>query len=165
MENSLATYPERFLATPHIFGRIKPQGVVLHHSCGSWNGDIGWLTEDPKNTVGVAYHCLVNRDGERVVFAGYTQKVRHAGVSSWRGRDYCNGFTLGVAVTGDTYSRTIGPQEADSVAEWVVTRLREFGLTEADITTHRAISPGRKNDPSPEAEKLILEAVSRRLAV
>lgn len=164
MSDELRKYAETEMRTPHLFGPIKPRGVVLHHSCGSWLGDIGWLTEDPKNEQKVAYHALVNKDGERVIFAPYTQKVRHAGISNWRGRDWCNGFTLGISVTGDTYQRELTPPETDSVAEWVVARLHEFGLTTEDVTTHRAISGPRKNDPSPAAEALIRAAIARRWA-
>jgi N-acetyl-anhydromuramyl-L-alanine amidase AmpD len=70
---------------------------------------------------------------------------------------------LGVAVSGNTYNRDLTAQEIESVAEWVVARMIEFKIPIDRVTTHRAISPGRKNDVSPAAEKVLIDAIKARL--
>jgi N-acetylmuramoyl-L-alanine amidase len=152
-------YSETFRQSPNVSGNpILPTAIVLHHTAGSYSGSVAWCLNASAK---VSYHCIVNTTGERTILARYTQRAWHAGKSTFAGRTDCNSFTLGVAVSGNTYNRDLTPQEIESVAEWVVARMIEFKIPIERVTTHRAISPGRKNDVSPQAEKVLIDAIKK----
>jgi len=157
-ENFNVTY----LPSPNLGGVLKPEGIVLHHSCGSWAGDQSWITQAKSR---VSYHCLINTDGRRVEFVPYNRVAWHAGVSSFYSRPYCNYFMLGLAFTGDTVSGVGRPQklllkpELASAVEWVRARMAEFGIKWEWITTHAAIAPGRKDDVSDAVFRQVVGAL------
>ena len=148
-------FKEKILQTPNISkGRIIiPEGIILHHSAGTYKGDINWCM-DPKSQV--SYHAVVNTDGERTILAKDTQRAWHAGKSLFKDKPDCNSFMLGISVTGDTSKRELTKEEAISVAEWCVNKMKlySFGLNE--ITTHSKVSPGRKTDVDTRAYEAIM---------
>lgn len=153
---------EEVRLTPNVSPKHRVNeaiGVVWHHSCGSFSGGVEWIC-DPKSQV--SYHCLIALDGRRTVFAADSRVCWHAGKSRWRGREFCNAFTLGVAFTGDTYKRSLTDAEIESALEWLRPRWGKYKWTIDSMTTHRAISPGRKDDISPEAERVLFSAISSK---
>ena len=148
---------EIFKQTPNISkNTIKPIGIVLHHSAGSYIGSVSWCL-DPKSKV--SYHCIVDLNGDRTVLAKDNQRAWHAGKSSFKGKSDCNSFMLGISVSGDTNTRRLTDFEIDSVAEWCVGKMRSLNINFDNITTHREISPGRKSDVSIQAEKAIKDKI------
>ena len=117
--------------------------MVLHHSGGSYAGGVSWI-RNPKSRV--SYHVLVAQDGRRTVFAEPTQRTWHAGKSEWRGKRDLNSWAIGAAFEGDTNQRELGEAEMASMAEYLVPLMKRYGLTLADVTDHRTVSPGRKDD-------------------
>ena len=158
-----ASFQEFYKASPNIsYSTIRPEGVVLHHSYGSYKGGVSWILNDASN---VSYHVLINTDGERTVFAKDTQRAWHAGSSSFNGRSGCNGFMLGLAFTGDTNDRELTQAEIDSAVEFLLPRFERWGWPKdlSTVTTHREVSPGRKTDVDTRAEKAIIEALRSAL--
>jgi N-acetylmuramoyl-L-alanine amidase len=97
----------------------------------------------------VSYHAIVARDGKRTVLADPDERCWHAGVSSWRGKRDLNSWAIGAAFEGDTNKRELGEAEMASMAEYLVPLMRQYGLEEQDVTDHRTVSPGRKDDLAP----------------
>jgi N-acetyl-anhydromuramoyl-L-alanine amidase len=159
-----AGFPEVFKATPNVsYSTIRPEGVVLHHSYGSYVGGVEWILNDASD---VSYHVLIDKDGSRTVFARDIQRAWHAGISSFNGRrGSCNGFMLGLAFTGDTTSRELTKAEIDSAVEFLLPRFKHWGWPKdlSTITTHREVSPDRKVDVDIRAEKAILKALKKAL--
>jgi N-acetylmuramoyl-L-alanine amidase len=122
-----------------------PKAIVLHHSGGSYAGGVAWI-KNPASRV--SYHCLIAKDGRRTVFAMPEQRTWHAGRSEWRGKRDLNSWSVGVAFEGDTNTRELGEAEMASLAEYLAPIMREYRLTVADVTDHRTVSPGRKDDLS-----------------
>ena len=148
---------EIFKQTPNISKNpIKPIGIVLHHSAGSYIGSVSWCL-DPKSKV--SYHCIVDLNGDRTVLAKDNQRAWHSGKSSFKGKSDCNSFMLGISVSGDTNTRRLTDFEINSVAEWCVSKMRSLNINFDNITTHREISPGRKSDVSIQAEKVIKDKI------
>ncbi len=139
---------------------IVPEAIILHHSAGNFAGSLSWILNPSSK---VSYHCLVNLNGERFELLKDTQRGWHAGASSLNGRKNCNDFSLGIAVSGDTYKRKITKEEILSVAGWCVDKMRKFRIPIEMVVTHRFVSPERRYDVSPEAEEQILNKIKTLL--
>ena len=147
VEPRLTSFDERKVHTPNKGNQaIKPEAVVLHHSDGSYRGGVAWIA-DPKSKV--SYHVLIARDGRRTVFANDTDRCWHAGVSSWQGRRDLNSWSLGVAWEGNTYDYPLGDEAMASAIEYLVPRMKKWGINMNMVLTHQQVAPTRKTDISP----------------
>jgi AmpD protein len=142
--------------SPNSSRTLKPDGIILHHSAGSYAGTVAWIM-NPQSKV--SYHCVVSETGERTVLVPDNVQAWHAGASSFNGRSSCNSFMLGVAVSGNTNTRELTDNEALSVAQWCVRKMKAYNFGVDQITTHRHVSPNRKNDVDVRAEKKIKEFI------
>ena len=141
------SYPETKARTPNVSAKpITPKAIVLHHSGGSYAGGVAWI-KNPASRV--SYHCLVAPDGRRTVFADPTQRTWHAGRSEWRGKRDLNSWSVGASFAGDTYKQPLTDAAMASMAEYLAPIMRQYRLTMADVTDHRTVSPGRKDDLNP----------------
>jgi len=138
-------YKEVSRQTPNFTkGKIMtPKAVVLHHTSGSYAGSVDWCMK-PESMV--SYHCIIKRDGERTVLASDNQRTWHAGKSNWRGKPDLNSWSLGVAFEGDSYKEPLSNEMIESAIEYLVPRMNRLSLTIKDVTDHRTVSPGRKDD-------------------
>ncbi len=94
----------------------------------------------------VSAHFLVRRDGELVQFVPCARRAWHAGVSSWRGREACNDFSIGIELEGTDDA----PFEAVQYATLgPLVRALRVRYPIAESVGHSAIAPGRKTDPGP----------------
>lgn len=146
--------------SPNSSAPLTPQGIVLHHTGGSYAGAVAWCM-NPQSKV--SYHCIVNTDGNRTQLVADNRRAWHAGVSTFKGRSNCNTFLLGIAVSGDTTSRVLNDLEVESVAQWCVEKMRLHGFGLDMITTHREIAPRRKNDVDSRAEQAIKTRIAQLL--
>jgi len=138
------SYPETRVKTPNVSAKpIVPRAIVLHHSGGSYAGGVAWI-KNPASRV--SYHCLVAQDGRRTVFANPDQRTWHAGRSEWKGKRDLNSWSVGASFAGDTTKEPLTDDAMISMAEYLVPIIREYGLTLADVTDHRTVAPGRKDD-------------------
>ena len=94
----------------------------------------------------VSAHFLVGRDGALTQFVSCAERAWHAGVSTWRGRERCNDFSIGVELEG-------ADELAYEAAQYRVlarlTRALRRRYPIADLVGHQDIAPGRKTDPGP----------------
>ena len=142
------SYPEKLLNSPNVSSgkRIAPKAIVLHHTSGSYAGSVAWCMNPASR---VSYHAIVAKDGRRTVLADPDERCWHAGKSSWRGRRDLNSWSVGAAFEGDTNTRQLGEAEMASIVEYVLPLLKKYGLSLNNVTDHRTVSPGRKDDLSP----------------
>ena len=94
----------------------------------------------------VSAHFLVRRDGRLRQFVTCDMRAWHAGVSSWRGRDNCNDWSIGIELEG------LEGQPFDAPQYTALVRLlgaiaRRYPVRE--LVGHEHVAPGRKQDPGP----------------
>jgi len=94
----------------------------------------------------VSAHFFIRRDGSLLQFVPVTQRAWHAGVSSWKGRERCNDFSVGIELEGSD-SQPFRAEQYDCLS-CVLLRIRER-YPRIDICSHSDIAPGRKTDPGP----------------
>lgn len=94
----------------------------------------------------VSAHFFIRRDGELVQFVACGLRAWHAGVSSWRGRERCNDYSVGIELEG-TDDEAFTDIQYEVLSE-LVRELRRHYPIEA-LVGHSDIAPGRKTDPGP----------------
>lgn len=126
--------------------RTKPiSGVILHSTAGaSAASSVAWLR---RGEVMASYHYIIERDGAITKCVPTVRQAWHAGKSyGWEGAN-CNGYTVGIAFANrnDGVERVTVAQE--TAAELLIRELMRFEPSLHYISTHRLVSPRRKNDP------------------
>ena len=134
--------------SPNVDRTVRHErlGVVFHHSVLSFDATIAHMLRPESQ---VSYHCLIAADGARCTLVPDAQIAWHAGASVFAGRTRCNDFMLGVAFAGDTYREPLTAAQLASAVEWLGPRWAAFGWTLEQMTDHRQVAPGRKDDLNP----------------
>ncbi len=97
----------------------------------------------------VSAHFLIRRGGELIQFVPCASRAWHSGLSTWRGRERCNDFSVGVELEGtDDLSYT----ELQYGRLALLTAALHDKYPIVDIVGHSDIAPGRKTDPGPSFE-------------
>jgi N-acetylmuramoyl-L-alanine amidase len=128
----------------------RPEGsfidaIILHADAGKSDiGTISWI-QRPESKV--SYHYLVGRTGTVYQFVPDDRKAWHAGVSSFEGRAFCNNYSLGVSFANDQKGEPFTALQLSAGVELVAELCRTYEIPLNRITTHAAVSPGRKTDP------------------
>lgn len=94
----------------------------------------------------VSAHFFVRRDGGLVQFVPCGLRAWHAGVSSWRGRERCNDFSIGIELEGAD-DRPFSDLQYEALADLVRRLVRLYPVE--GLAGHSDIAPGRKTDPGP----------------
>jgi AmpD protein len=139
----------------------SPELLVVHHISlppGVLSGDAVErlftntldCTADPRlaglESLRVSAHFMVRRRGELLQFVPCEARAWHAGLSSFRGRERCNDFSIGIELEGTGERRYTEAQYrvlaslTRSLAAWFPLRY---------LAGHSDIAPGRKTDPGP----------------
>lgn len=94
----------------------------------------------------VSSHFLIRRDGTTLQFVSANDRAWHAGISSYRGRERCNDFSIGIELEG-TDSDPFAEIQYAKLAALTQALQSRYPLT--DVVGHEHIAPGRKTDPGP----------------
>lgn len=92
----------------------------------------------------VSAHFLIDRSGRLVQFVPCARRAWHAGLSSWKGVDGCNDFSIGIEIEG-TADAPFEPVQLEVVSSLL--RLLASRYPIKDVVGHEHIAPGRKSDP------------------
>ena len=92
----------------------------------------------------VSAHFFIRRQGRTVQFVSCEQRAWHAGSSSWRGRNNCNDWSVGIELEG-LEGGTFEPAQYRQLARLLAALCRRYPVAEA--VGHEHIAPGRKADP------------------
>lgn len=166
-----------YLRTPNGGKPLTPVGVVMHDTAGrSFSSSVRWLTNPAAKA---SAHLVIGRDGEIVQLMPFNKQTWHAGRSSYKGREGCNGFTIGIELdnpgkldaTGRAWFGTIydtavygiqfAKTEAHGSGYWMPYSQAQMNTVQEVLvelfnkyaleflTAHWVISPGRKIDTNP----------------
>jgi len=124
---------------------------------GGWIDDLFLNRLDPMahpyfaeiHTHRVSAHLLIRRGGERVQYVALGQRAWHAGASSYKGRERCNDFSIGIELEGSD-DIPYAPAQYTALAATIREIRRSYpAITPERIVGHCDIAPGRKTDPGP----------------
>jgi len=150
------------IASPNCDARPAGAGISLLviHGISLPPGDFGgpWIVELFTNRLKskahpyfaqladqkVSAHFLIRREGSLAQFVPCAMRAWHAGVSSWRGRERCNDFSIGVELEG---TDDVPYSDAQYTMLAALTRAVRRRYRIQDVVGHCDIAPGRKTDP------------------
>ena len=95
----------------------------------------------------VSAHVLIKRNGEVIQFVPFNKRAWHAGVSSYKGKNDCNNFSIGIELEGsdDDIFEDIQYEKLSLITSLLIA---EYDLiTKDNIKGHSDIAPERKTDP------------------
>jgi AmpD protein len=92
----------------------------------------------------VSSHFFIGRDGALTQYVPCELRAWHAGVSSWRGRERCNDFSIGIELEG-TDDTPFEAAQYDTLEHLTRALFARYGRLE--VAGHSDIAPGRKTDP------------------
>ena len=107
----------------------------------------------------VSAHFFIRRDGEAVQFVSCEQRAWHAGVSSWRGRENCNDFSIGIELEG-LEGLAFEAAQYHALARLLRALAAAYPIDE--VTGHEHVAPGRKADPGAGFDWALLAHTLRR---
>ena len=94
----------------------------------------------------VSAHYLIRRDGEVIQFVDTDKRAWHAGVSSWRGRERVNDFSIGIEMEGAD-DQPFEDAQYLALNDLLARLHARYG--KLPLVGHSDIAPGRKTDPGP----------------
>jgi AmpD protein len=92
----------------------------------------------------VSSHFVIRRDGELLQFVSCDARAWHAGRSSWKGRENCNDYSIGIELEGLEGERFEDAQYT-VLATLLRALARKYPLR--GVVGHEHVAPGRKADP------------------
>lgn len=121
--------------------------VVIHADAGASDaGTVAWIGRADAE---VSYHYLIGRDGKVYQFVDDAEKAWHAGKSIFHGRANCNDYSIGVSFANNQKGEPFTSAQIAAGVELVAELCRRHCIPITRVTTHAAVSPGRKTDPGP----------------
>jgi N-acetyl-anhydromuramyl-L-alanine amidase AmpD len=145
--------------------KIKPEAIVLHHTSGNYAGSVSWtdrVYDDNGKRLYGSYHCIIARDGRRTIMNEDDNRAYHAGVSSFKGRSGLNSWSLGVAWERDTSTEPLQEAAIESALEYILPRMKKWGITPDMVTDHRTVAPKRKVDIAPKEYDKFMKILKER---
>lgn len=100
----------------------------------------------PMRGLQVSAHFFIRRQGRVLQFVSCDQRAWHAGASSWRGRDRCNDWSIGIELEG-LEGGPFTPAQYCALVRLLQALRRRYPLV--DVVGHEHVAPGRKVDPGP----------------
>lgn len=133
--------------------RPRPEGagveaLVLHYTGMATGAEALARLRDPE--AGVSSHYLVEEDGRIFRLVPEGLRAAHAGVSSWRGREALNDWSVGVEIVNPGHDwgyRHFPALQMAAVAELCLDVIRRHRIPARNVVAHSDVAPNRKRDP------------------
>jgi AmpD protein len=92
----------------------------------------------------VSAHFLIRRDGTCLQFVSCDTRAWHAGISTWRGRENCNDYSIGIELEG-LEGESFEAAQYDALVDVMQASKRRYPIV--GVAGHEHVAPGRKADP------------------
>jgi len=92
----------------------------------------------------VSSHFFIRRDGELWQFVSCDDRAWHAGQSTFKGRDNCNDFSIGIELEG-LEGQTFESAQYRCLLELLSALVGKYPI--GYLAGHSDVAPGRKMDP------------------
>lgn len=99
-------------------------------------------------------HFFINREGLVIQFVSCDQRAWHAGKSSFRGKENCNDYSVGIEMEG-LEGGVFEVAQYQALTSLCLALQQSYGITA--IAGHEHVAPGRKADPGPGFDWLKLQ--------
>lgn len=98
-----------FVAANASGGEMVPTMIVEHDTAGhsKKGSSVAWFRQKDCPT---SAHVVVERDGSATQMVPFNRKAFHAGKSSWRGKTFCNGFSIGIEIVNPGALKRVGSE-------------------------------------------------------
>lgn len=140
--------------------------VVVHHTVIPTLEETVSHFQNPASQV--SSHYVLGKDGRLVQMVKEEDRAWHAGVSSWKGREDCNTYSIGIEVVNNGDGSDPFTEMQYSVLRDIVGMLvSRYGIARDMVVGHRdiALPPGRKVDPAANFDWSRLSEFADRQAV
>ena len=106
----------------------------------------------------VSSHFLITRKGALIQFVPTHKRAWHAGISSYKGKENCNDFSIGIELEGCDDEEFEKPQY-HSLSRLINFLSIDLKIDKQNIVGHADIAPGRKTDPGPLFDWTLLQSM------
>lgn len=81
---------------------LKPTAIILHETAGPLDKGncVTYFQSKACAARKVNCHLVIDRDGTVTQMVDLNRRANHAGASAWKGRQFCNSFTIGIELVG-----------------------------------------------------------------
>ncbi len=106
----------------------------------------------------VSSHFLITRKGALIQFVPTDKRAWHAGISSYKGRENCNDFSIGIELEGCD-DEEFEQQQYKSLSKLINFLSIDLQINKQNIVGHADIAPDRKTDPGPLFDWTLLQSM------
>jgi len=137
----------------------------LMHDLNAFKSDRQWFLNkhgDPTGRMYASAHCLIGRDGKKMLTVPEDKQAYHAGISHYNDRSNWNTFSYGIELIGSASSGFTDAQYA-ACANHCYTLMDEYNIDLNMLVGHEDISPGRKVDPGIATGNFDMEKLKHQI--
>ena len=106
----------------------------------------------------VSSHFLITRKGALIQFVPTHKRAWHAGISSYKGKENCNDFSIGIELEGCD-EEEFEKEQYNSLSRLINFLSIDLKIDKQNIVGHADIAPGRKTDPGPLFDWTLLQSM------
>ncbi|WP_119343124.1 1,6-anhydro-N-acetylmuramyl-L-alanine amidase AmpD [Facilibium subflavum] len=94
----------------------------------------------------VSSHFYIKRNGQIIQFVSTLNRAWHAGKSTYKGRENCNDFSIGIELQGTDHT-DFTERQYQQLIQLSNDLIAQFPALKDNIVGHSDIAPDRKTDP------------------
>ena len=106
----------------------------------------------------VSSHFLITRKGALIQFVPTHKRAWHAGISTYKGKENCNDFSIGIELEGCD-EEEFEKEQYHSLSRLINFLSIDLKINKQNIVGHADIAPGRKTDPGPLFDWTLLQSM------
>ena len=106
----------------------------------------------------VSSHFLITRKGALIQFVPTHKRAWHAGISTYKGKENCNDFSIGIELEGCD-EEEFEKEQYHSLSRLINFLSIDLKIDKQNIVGHADIAPGRKTDPGPLFDWTLLQSM------